>query len=486
MHCGQIVDPSISKDGKTHCNQVWEIHTDPKSCDYKLVSGLRRPEGNSDVRASNDVHQSLNELFGDVGSRGNQDRRRKRSEFIDIDGRTQESDVGLEQLYLDVDVTRKMKEDPMFRLEVLARREQVQLQQATKVLIEAEEAQEELLRLESAQGSSSSSSKREIATESRPDEFDESPEEFDLTASATRAKKPDDQVGNLTASSSSQRITGRIGAAKESAKRVDNFIKEEEAKRDAQDKDTTYLLLNPAEKRKVNDHRLRSLIKQTNQRHLRDFDVNASLRARHREERRADKVKEALALEDEKLGGAAKKRILNSEAALALEDDKDAIAAFNADPANQFPISQLGGSLTLNPINNTSSSSSSTGPTTMVSSSKFVGARPKKVTGSRADAALLFDQQLKRRNLMTESIFANCSSKKVAKPFDKSSKQKPLQSNSGLSRVGGSSSSRNVNLVSVANLNLASSRNKKKSAGMQSLEEKAALFHQCQSLAKKR
>lgn len=42
MHCGQIVDPKVSRDGKTHCNNVWVIRTDPKNCDYALVEGCQK------------------------------------------------------------------------------------------------------------------------------------------------------------------------------------------------------------------------------------------------------------------------------------------------------------------------------------------------------------------------------------------------------------------------------------------------------------
>ncbi|CAE7939894.1 CCDC130 [Symbiodinium necroappetens] len=42
MHCGNIVSPERSANGRAHCNQRLVIRTDPKNDDYELAEGLRR------------------------------------------------------------------------------------------------------------------------------------------------------------------------------------------------------------------------------------------------------------------------------------------------------------------------------------------------------------------------------------------------------------------------------------------------------------
>ncbi|CAE7234742.1 CCDC130 [Symbiodinium natans] len=42
MHCGNIVSPEKSANGRAHCNQRLVIRTDPKNDDYELAEGLRR------------------------------------------------------------------------------------------------------------------------------------------------------------------------------------------------------------------------------------------------------------------------------------------------------------------------------------------------------------------------------------------------------------------------------------------------------------
>ncbi|CAD7964369.1 unnamed protein product [Amoebophrya sp. A25] len=97
MRCGQIVDPSVSVDGKTHCNCEWVIQTDPQNADYALVAGCVRPGKTTGFRNSKD-------LAGHAAQR---------------DG---EQATELDPLYMDTDARREMAQDPMFRLEMLAKR----------------------------------------------------------------------------------------------------------------------------------------------------------------------------------------------------------------------------------------------------------------------------------------------------------------------------------------------------------------------------
>jgi len=95
MHCGQIVDPKISVDNKTHCNNVWKIRTDPKNNDYALVQGCERTQQ------------------GHVG--GTYDKKGGLG--------TIEQNTALDPVYMDLDAKRKMQTDPMFKLEVLHKQE---------------------------------------------------------------------------------------------------------------------------------------------------------------------------------------------------------------------------------------------------------------------------------------------------------------------------------------------------------------------------
>eukprot|EP00391_Amoebophrya_sp_Ameob2_P011685 CAMPEP_0178995644 /NCGR_PEP_ID=MMETSP0795-20121207/7931_1 /TAXON_ID=88552 /ORGANISM="Amoebophrya sp., Strain Ameob2" /LENGTH=439 /DNA_ID=CAMNT_0020687953 /DNA_START=164 /DNA_END=1482 /DNA_ORIENTATION=+ len=300
MKCGQIVDISQSKDYlKTHCNQEWVIRTDPKNCDYELVSGCTRPGGESGFRNEGRSGTAASSSLGGAL------------------GHLRDAETELDPLYMDLDARREMKQDPMFRLEKLA---EMNLKRSGVAAAEG-------LIEEKRRALADAAEKRALAVEDEEESGDEERNVAGL-GSVGRGGAPRGRAHGVNADffqksrldvgeppvpkiSSDERIYGgaAMGGSTSSSSRIaaassavagrpllqksdhrppttDELDAHERAAKEARE----FAYLPPKEKQRRAEQNLSALqqLKRSNAAGCKDYQLNASLRSRHRDDRKQE------------------------------------------------------------------------------------------------------------------------------------------------------------------------------------------------------
>ncbi|CAD7940177.1 unnamed protein product [Amoebophrya sp. A120] len=316
MYCGEIVDISQSVNGKTHCNQEWVIRTDPKNCDYELVSGCERPKGQSGFR-------SAHEMKG----------------VADVEKVTE-----LDPLYMDLDARREMKNDPMFRLEKLAELQQQKFAKAHPELNYLPAARPQVQDAASVTGgagapsvttmpssSSSTTTRRAMSRQEDEDDLDEAGTMFDPN---NRGVDDLDEAGTMFDPNNRGRMAGagaphpdddeHILLTNKDRREKNAHLQESmlncpvEAMRNkrAAPKMTTEeadqlraqeaSLLGPQEKRRRADAHLQDLYKLRHKTNRSDFSVNSQMRKMLRTDKKNDKAEKDLIAQTGGIAGRSK------------------------------------------------------------------------------------------------------------------------------------------------------------------------------------